>query len=747
MNKLLFALHECVASGVFDVNLLDNLTSDVGFIQECEVLDFKESIPKSDAEYAKTLRDLVAFHNSYGGFLVFGVKEVEKDRVFEISGLDGKVDVAKLRDNAKNYFDSEIRICCQGYNVRERYVDVLWVDKRAQGRNPVKFKKNGPEEKPGKLAFKKGEIVFREIGNNAIAQKPSDYEFLYSERSGYIDDVGGGFYVGRIIDNNLPDRSVVCSKFVGRNSALLDLWRWMADPHSRVRLIAGEGGLGKTSLAYYFAEKIVSTGGRNFYQVVWLTAKSNRFSVDTNSVEKNYATDFCDAKSLFSVIGESHGCTDEDYGDGSIEDIRQAALSACSSIPSFIVIDDIDSLSQEDQRRVLQFGLQVSKRTKLLVTTRVNLSYSSDNVLMLNGLDGDEYSDYVMMLRSRYGLPVIENKKIERVRRVSGGSPLFTDSLFRLEARGFGLDSAINKWEKDNGMDVRRFALEREISQLTREAKRVIYVISRLKNVSLVEIKHILKYSEQTLGDAIDQLKGVFLVAAPPIGKEIRFTTDDNTARLVLEMAPRIVVDRSLIEGEIKRARSDAIGASINRRDGIVGLAINQANASYKNGDSVGALKVVVEASKKLNRPHMDLLLAVGRFCLLIPQPDREMASTSFKEAYDLGQRKPLLFNLWFESEVGRGMLYGALDVAGFAIECNGANIGTWYEHRASVHIALAKRPGVEFSRDSAIREYKMAVKDLMEAKKYLSGSARHHKINRLVNDIRESINNLEVSA
>ena len=746
MNKLLLALNECVASGSFDVNLLDDLTSDIGFIKECEILDFKEDIPRSDSEYAKTLRDLVAFHNSYGGFLVFGVKEVEKDRGFKIVGVDGKIDFAKLRDKAKSYFDSEIRICCQDYDVRGLKVDVLWVEKRAHGRNPVKFKRNGPDEKPERPVFKKDEIVFREIGNNAIAQKSGDYEFLYSKRFGYIGDVGFGFCSGGLIDNNLPDRSVVCSKFVGRKGALSDLWRWMADPHSRVRLIAGEGGLGKTSLAYCFAEKIVSAGGRNFDKVVWLTAKRNMFSVDSNSVENNYKTDFFDAQSLFSIIGEEHGCVGGDYGDGSLEDIRQAALLACSSISSFIVIDDIDSLSQEDQRRVLQFGLQVSKETKILVTTRVNLSYSSDNVLMLNGLEEGEYSEYVLMLRSRYGLPVIDNKKIERVRRVSSGSPLFTDSLFRLEARGLGLDSAINKWENAQGMDVRKFALEREVLNLTREAKRVLYVISRLKSVSLVEIHHILKYTEQTLGDAIDQLKGVFLVEAPPISKEVRFMTDSNTARLVLEIASNIGVDRSAIDECIKRARSDAIGVSINRRNEIVGLAISQANASSKNGDSVGALNVVLEAGKKLKRPNADLLLAIGRFCLEIPRPDRGRASASFKEAYDLGQRKPLLFDLWFQSEVDRGMFYGALDVAGFAIECNGSNVGVWYENRASVHIALAKRPGVEFSRDSAIREYKMAVSDLREAKKYLNGSARHHRIDRLVNEIRETISSLEAS-
>ena len=746
MNQLLMALHQSVTTGSFDASLLDGLTSGTSTIHECEMLDFKEIIPQSDAEYAKTLRDLVAFHNSYGGFLVFGVKETERDRKFELIGADGKINIAKLRDKGKDYFGKDIRITCNSLSIKNSPIEVLWVEKRSHGVDPVRFKRNGPEDGGHRPVFKKDDVVFRQIGNNAIAQSPDDYSFLYSERIHPADNLSNGLYVNEPIDHNLPDRSIVCSKFVGRKDALVALWRWMADPLSRVRLIAGEGGLGKTSLAYCFAENIASTGVKRFEQVVWLTAKRNRFSVNNNSIESNYSTDFYDARSLFSAIGEKHGCSEEDYGDNSIEEVKQAALDACSTIPSFIVIDDIDSLSPEDQRRALEFGLQVTPKTKLLMTTRVNLSYSIDNVLILNGFSMDEYIDYVSMLRTKYTLPSLSERKIEHIWRVSSGSPLFTDSLFRLEMRGIGIDSAIKNWENEKGMDVRKFALEREIGQLGREAKRVLYVICYLKNVSLIEISLILRYAEQTLGDAIEQLKEVFLVAAPPIKKEVRFTTDPNTARLVLEMGQRLGIDHSMIEKEIKRARSDAIGVARKHRDDIVGRAISQANASYKLGDPTGALNVVLEASKKSKKPHMDLLLAIGRFCLLTPKPARFRASSSFKEAYELGQRKPLLFDLWFKSEVERSALHGALDVAGHAIECNDSNLGLWYERRASVRIALARRPGVEFSKDSALREYKMAVDDLREAKKYLNGKAQRHQVERLIEDIRESINSLELS-
>ena len=52
----------------------------------------------------------------------------------------------------------------------------------------------------------------------------------------------------------------------------------------------------------------------------------------------------------------------------------QTALESCDLISGFIVIDDIDSLSKDDQLRALEFGMRAPSGTKLLLTTRVNFS-------------------------------------------------------------------------------------------------------------------------------------------------------------------------------------------------------------------------------------------------------------------------------------------------------------------------------------------------------------------------------------
>lgn len=86
MSEIAIQLHKCVRSGEFDFELLRKLQADGASVQECEVLDFKEKLPESDGEYAKAMRDLVALYNSYGGFVVFGVREIIKDRNCELIG-------------------------------------------------------------------------------------------------------------------------------------------------------------------------------------------------------------------------------------------------------------------------------------------------------------------------------------------------------------------------------------------------------------------------------------------------------------------------------------------------------------------------------------------------------------------------------------------------------------------------------------------------------------------------------------
>ncbi|MDE2801784.1 MAG: hypothetical protein OXK21_02745, partial [Chloroflexota bacterium] len=51
----------------------------------------------------------------------------------------------------------------------------------------------------------------------------------------------------------LPARETIASRFTGREAELRDLREWLDDPYSRTWVLAGDGGKGKTAIAYEFA--------------------------------------------------------------------------------------------------------------------------------------------------------------------------------------------------------------------------------------------------------------------------------------------------------------------------------------------------------------------------------------------------------------------------------------------------------------------------------------------------------------
>jgi len=735
MQDLILHLHKCASTGVLHAAEPNNGEAELGSFVECEVLDFKRQAPSDAGEYAKVVRDLIALHNSYGGFIVFGVEEVVKDREFATCGVEpGSINPARLRDLSRTYTDSDIRITVSPLVIQGKHTEVAWVAKRPEKSLPVYFKKNGPEISPGKLCFKKGELVFRRIDNNATASHPEDYEFLHSPRIAPSIDLPASEVIARPpLENSLPDRALVCSEFIGRSEDLLDLWMWLQDDFSRVRLIAGEGGLGKTSLAYHFAQEIAKQRVTPFSQVIWLTAKKRQFIAQQDKYQEDRITDFSCAESLFKSISLAHGNIDSDFEELDTREIQQLALASCNSNSSFIVVDDVDSLTPEDQQRALELGMRVNGNTKILITTRVNFSYSPDNVLKLDGLPEAEFLEYVKVMRIKYSLPELKDSKIDHIREVTGGSPLFTDSLLRLERRGLPLENAIKQWRGQKGIEARKAALLREVQQLSRDAKRTLFVICVLRNPSYAELSQALSYTDQTLGDALQELTGLFLISAPSVGREARYTVDPNTAKLVSELEQSLEIDHAALRSGISRAGRDAVGISMNKRSGIVGQAISHATALLNSGDPSGAVKAISDAQKKLSTPHPDLLLAEGRFNLNLEPPYHDNASKAFSAAYKLGQRKKILFDLWFETEMARNSLEQAIEIARGALDLQIGDSCDWHEALARAYVSLAQKASANKSTDASVRHAEAAIESLEQASKAAKGEIRQRRVNRLL--------------
>lgn len=707
--------------GKNDDDLINLLHQGINFCAiECELIDYKESAFGDAIALAKGIKHIVALHNTYGGYLIVGVSEITADQFFEIKGFNSsQIDIKQIKDKIFSYTGSHINISTHTFTVDGRDGFSIYVPKRGAGVKPVAFGKNGPAIDKKPPLFESGDVVFRS-GDNTRMARGDEFEFLYSPRQNPYVDSNRLFdmfsEVSNPLPHNLPDRNFICPKFVGRIEVLRKLWTWLSDQFSYAKVLAGEGGLGKTSIAYEFCERICRAAPASIERVTWVTAKKQQFSGDKNDFISVPETHFSDYKELLIVLCRECAIREEEI-DGADERLLQSFLrEAIAIVPTLFVIDDVDSLSLNDQKRVMELAWQLgSQGSRFLLTTRRNLSFSTDLTIELEGLAGQEFLDYVATLRERYKGPELKEPEMRSLRDVTKGSPLFTESLYRLVRRGVSFYSAIKEWKDKSGNEARAAALKREIEDLPEEARRVLFAASIFRNCSRTEIEEATGYTGETISDALDELSSLFLVHAPPISTEPRFEVSSATQSVIQTIKTTLVPDHVKFEAFVRSLRRHDAEIKTQRNNQIVAAAINEALAFLRASDVASALMTVVAAQRK-TRYHADLYVLQAR-CFISTVPKRAgEARVAARKAYHGGNRKPLLFGLWYDAEMSLKHWVGAADVCDLALSNSIQPNEDWQLKRAAANFQLGSQQQAARSPELALRSFSRAADDIWAA-------------------------------
>jgi Flp pilus assembly protein TadD len=151
-----------------------------------------------------------------------------------------------------------------------------------------------------------------------------------------------------------------------------------------------------------------------------------------------------------------------------------------------------------------------------------------------------------------------------------------------------------------------------------------------------------------------------------------------------------------------KTARAAA--GSSNKIGGIV----NQTIALLGTGQKNKAVSTV-EAALAINSNNPDLLMLKGR-CLR--EDDPSAAATAFGASYKCGQRKALLFDMWYETFLLQQQYPGALDVANLAID-GGQDFARWLSLRARALVQLGFLRGQDGNVTEAVDMLRRAASDM----------------------------------
>jgi hypothetical protein len=289
-HKLERQLSVLIENGTCDESIFDLLLpsgKELNF--ESYVFDYKlnfhlgrEVQVNTEADFCEIIKDIAAFHNSLGGYLILGFRADKPNYQLETWVKNTETVIAKITKYTSNSIPVRTVEKLQKINGQDFRTYLLFVPKRAPTSKPVFFTKSSPDlldqngKKP-KSAFKKGLIYARiEHECKPVNDDPPLLDFVYSYRT--AEGVSLILDGGDDLENNLPPRDPNLIRFIGRKNYLNALWKWLSERRNPIKVLTALGGIGKTTVAYEFATQLLSKPGTGIDKVVWLSGKKLTFS-------------------------------------------------------------------------------------------------------------------------------------------------------------------------------------------------------------------------------------------------------------------------------------------------------------------------------------------------------------------------------------------------------------------------------------------------------------------------------------
>jgi len=592
--------------------------------RETELFDYKVRVPTEiegserggkpfKVEIDKLAKQCIAFHNTYGGFIVYGVSET-KSRPDNVVGEEEILDEELLRNKIQAATRKVVSIQFDQFSIPIAGVDytvgVLLIPKRPEGTIPIACVKKGA----GKT-YESGAIYFR-YGDKCIpaTSDPEHWKFINGDRFPQTRIVSSREVTPVL--NNLPAKDPDLIDFVGREEDLEKLRKWFNSPRDTTRLLSGIGGLGKTTIAYRFAEEVTDTGTGAIDRVVWVSAKARTFSALKGKIVPLSNVHFDDVPSLFrALIKIIAGPTwiPEGTEDEELDNLLEEALNFS---PSFLVVDDLDSLDPQAQRDAANRLGEVATLTvgnnhrpsHVLMTSRLEQGLASTRIIKVSGLDKDAFKSYISNLCRHFDLECPKDRVINKLFKTTNGSPLFASSLVRLVKVGEEWTQICETWKDRESEEVRRFAFERELDRLESGPKLCFFAILELGNASVQELSDILETLVPRIREYIAELQGFHLLQ--------RQTTKISEVRYAA--APDLINVKDVLRGQVG-ARASKIVADCKRLNGSaqgntqkISIALRDIVDMWKQDRNEDALKLATHSLDNFpNQP--DLLLATGK--------------------------------------------------------------------------------------------------------------------------------------
>jgi hypothetical protein len=616
----------------------------------------KEEHSKDDEDHvADLVRDFVAFYNSMGGYILLLFPQGVQSNVHAFVS-----DNDKINQLTGTYIGNPIGIKTYSdvatvEGIDRKYV-LLYIPKRRGTEKPRPFVRNsrniGSADRQ-KFIIRKGDIYCRY--EHECRPANDDVElltFLFSEREPYATSL-----FSTKIENNLPPRDPNLIQFVGRKAYLEALWHWISEPRRPIKVLTAAGGLGKTTVAYEFATQILDRPGAGFEKIVWLSGKKVTFASLLGRMVSTTRCDFENVGQLLENLLLQVGSPPEIIKQAvDIEDKISLCIEAFSTLSILLIVDDVDSLPRDEQNDLYSTISQIiiaanvsNDNSRVLFTSRLELLTGREQRIAMQGFEGVDFDDYMnvnvtyLISDDKHAKRILENKS--KILNASAGSPIFITSIIRLVSLGHELNQAIADWRGKNGEQIRAFAFEREIDQLTVTQREILYAMQLLSRARVDEIKEICELSSVELETDLAALKDYHLYA----------TKGDPASGTVLEVPEPIRLMHDVTRGKIPEDRRKLIErACLSAKSGnedparYIALTISQTVRHWKNGHyEVAEAYLTAEIQKNSKIGEFYCLRARTRLSMGTARKPEQIES-DFEQAERYGCSPFDLLKYWF---------------------------------------------------------------------------------------------------
>ena len=461
---------------------------------ELPVLDFKELFTiKNNSSKLEFVKDLAAFANTKGGYLIFGVT---KD--YKWIGLDErsdpKIDDADIQDLIEKYIDGRLEYVFSVHVIDKDEFLIIYIKPSL---TLCPFKRDGTYLRKSRKGEGKEEIIFRQgdiycrRGSRSIK---ADHLFFRQKNRNFE------------IVHNLP--SAPFHEFVGRSKQLTDLHNLFIHENTTLLQIDGIGGIGKTSLVYQYCQQLIYDKGNHFDFIVWMSSKRTIFTPEGERKERNFVACFQDViDQIVKFLGPSELEASEDLIEYVMDLIQQNKV--------LLVIDNMETLLDKD---LIEFLFNLPKGAKVILTTRELISNFQMSKLTLLGLDEKEFLDFSEAEFLRLTGKSFQSSYSDyshELYNLTKGMPLATQLVLNQLSLNAPIANVIKGLRSGKTYEgLLRFCFQGSFERLNEIEKCTLYIFSlsdKNEFLTIQDLEYITGFSDDNLSLAIQKLSKLSL--------------------------------------------------------------------------------------------------------------------------------------------------------------------------------------------------------------------------------------------